>query len=91
MFCSKAKFERVRIAGRGYGKARFGVMGNHELNDITSPVALAVELGHVDYAQAIRRFLRKPDDGRAPFSDHLFREHWRLTPEQAERIRERFS
>lgn len=57
---------------------------------ITLP-ELAHELGHDDSGRAIRAFLRSPDDGRGPFTGHIFKAPWRLTAEQAERVRERFA
>jgi hypothetical protein len=56
-----------------------------------TPLELAEELGHDDAGRAIRVFLRNPDDGRGPFTDHLYREAWHLTAEQADRVRERFA
>ncbi len=52
---------------------------------------LARELGHTDAGRAIRVFLRNPDDGRGLFDGHRIWAPWRLTPEQAERVRERFT
>ncbi len=60
------------------------------MNDTTTPPELAHELGHDDRGRAIRSFLRNPDDGLGPFSEHPFKECWHLTPEQADRVRERF-
>jgi hypothetical protein len=52
---------------------------------------LADELGHGDCGRAIYGFLRQPDDGRGPFSKHRLFVPLRLTPEQADRVRDRFN
>lgn len=56
------------------------------------PRELSEELGHHDGGRAVHRFIRNPDDGHGPIGRlPLFGRLWRLTPEQAERIRRRFS
>ncbi|MGM1029440.1 MAG: hypothetical protein ACQEWM_06135 [Actinomycetota bacterium] len=61
------------------------------MNESISVAELAHEFGHTDEGRAIRVFLRNPDDGNGPFSGHLFSTLWRLSPEQAERVRRRFT
>ena len=61
------------------------------MDESISVAELADEFGHTDLGRAIRVFLRNPDDGYGPFGGHLFRTLWRLSPEQAERVRQRFT
>ncbi|WP_354261037.1 hypothetical protein [Agrococcus sp. UYP10] len=61
------------------------------MQETTTAHDLAHELGHTDAGRAIRVFLRNPDDGRGLFDGHRIWAPWRLTQEQAERVRERFS
>lgn len=61
------------------------------MDESISVAELADEFGHTDSGRAIRVFLRNPDDGFGPFEGHRFWTPWRLTPEQAERVRHRFT
>lgn len=57
-----------------------------------TPAQLAEELGHDDNVEVIQRFMRDPDDGRGQFrGGPLFTRIRHLSPEQADRVRERFT
>jgi hypothetical protein len=77
------RFRRVPLVGRKRLREKSSAtITLHQLGD---------ELGHGDCGRAIYRFLRQPDDGRGPFSKHRIFVPLRLTPEQADRVRDRFS
>lgn len=61
------------------------------MSSAVTPTDLARELGHDDAGYRIRNFLRHPDDGLGPFTTHPVLDPWLLTPEQADRVRDRFA
>jgi len=75
-----AALEEIASAVDSRGRASSG--------DGITPRELGRELGQPD--RRIRAFLREPDDGGPAFS-HTKHKHWSLGPEDADRVRARFS
>ena len=75
-----AALEEIATAIDARGRASSG--------DGVTPRELSRELGEPD--RRIRAFLRDPDDGGEPFA-HTKHKHWSLGPEDAARVRARFS
>ncbi|QCR18817.1 hypothetical protein [Agrococcus sp. SGAir0287] len=75
-----AALEEIAAAVDSRGRASSG--------DGITPRELGRELGQPD--RRIRAFLREPDDGGPAFT-HTKHKHWSLGPEDADRVRKRFS